>query len=358
MTTFLQLHLLTSYAAANLNRDDTGRPKTVVFGGAQRLRVSSQSLKRAWRTSDVFATRLAGQLGSRTQRVGEQVLQRMLDGGMKEAAAVKAAREIAEVFGKLEAETEDKRAFIRQLAFISPKELERVNAIADRIISGEQVKIVKDELLLDADHAVDIAMFGRMLADTPQFNREAAVQVGHAMTTHSVAVEDDYFVAVDDLKSRHSGDDLGTAHIGVQEFGAGLFYMYACVDVDLLKQNLAGDAAVTRAALAALVEASALVSPSGKQASFASRARASFVLLERGSQQPRQLAAAFLRSVRDDEANGDLLAASVARLDGLRASLDAVYGASADATSRLLAMPDRAEGSLAKLIEFAEGAVA
>ena len=82
MADFLQLHLLTAYGPSNLNRDDTGRPKSVAFGGAPRLRVSSQSLKRAWRTSDVFASRLQGHLAQRTQRLGEHVQRRLLDGGM------------------------------------------------------------------------------------------------------------------------------------------------------------------------------------------------------------------------------------------------------------------------------------
>ena len=135
-------------------------------------------------------------------------------------------------------------------------------------------------------------MFGRMLADDPSFNREAAVQVAHAVTTHRALVEDDYYTAVDDLKS--ASEDAGAGFVGEAGFGAGVFYLYLCFDRDLLVRNLGGDEDLAGQGVAALVEAAATVGPKGKQASFASRARASFGLVERGSEAPRTLAAAFL----------------------------------------------------------------
>ena len=196
-------------------------------------------------------------------------------------------------------------------------------------------------------------MFGRMLADAPAFNREAAVQVAHAMTTHGVDVEDDYYVAVDDLKSAEQHDDVGTSFIGVQEYGAGLFYMYACIDTACLVSNLGGNAALARDGIAALIEAAATVSPTGKQNSYASRARASYILVERGPQQPRSLAAAFLRPVLGT----DVLTDSIKRLDTFRQNLDSAYGPNADATCVLKATPDGTEGSLAALVSFATEAV-
>lgn len=355
MTTFLQLHLLTAYPTSNLNRDDTGRPKTVEFGGAPRLRVSSQSLKRAWRTSPVFTDRLGQRVGKRTQRLGEAVRDRLTRGGMSEQEATKTARQIAEVFGKLEEANAEDPTFIRQLAFVAPEEFDRAFALADRALAGEAIAPVADELLVRTDTAADIAMFGRMLADNPAFNREAAVQVAHALTTHRAVVEDDYYVAVDDLKNAADRDDAGTSFIGVQEYGAGLFYLYACVDCDLLRRNLGGDAGVARGALAALIESAATVSPRGKQASFASRARASFLLAERGAQQPRTLAAAFLKPVGDREpgAVGDIARASVNRLLQFRDNLDSVYGPCASGSAQLCALPDQAEGSLAAVLAFA-----
>ena len=353
MTTFLQLHLLTAYPASNLNRDDTGRPKSVQFGGVPRLRISSQSLKRAWRTSPVFAKHLGDRVGKRTQRLGEEVRQYLVERGMADDKAIETARSIAAAFGKLSDPKDDNPTFIRQLAFVAPEEHERAMALADRALEGEALGPSADDLLVRADGAADIAMFGRMLADNPAYNRDAAVQVAHALTTHGAVVEDDYYVAVDDLKNPTDREDAGTSFIGVQEFGAGLFYAYVCVDCDLLTRNLGGDAALARDSIGALVECAATVSPRGKQASFASRARASFVLAERGSQQPRTLAAAFLRPVGSKSSEADIAQASIDRLTTFQANLDEVYGACADARERFIVTPDAAEGSLAKVMSFA-----
>lgn len=356
MTTFLQLHLLTAYPASNLNRDDTGRPKTVAFGGAPRIRVSSQSLKRAWRTSPVFAEHVGERVGKRTQRLGEEVKKRLAAGGMADERATETAKKIAGVFGKLEDKEKRDPTYIKQLAFVSPEEFRRAFALADRALTGEDIDPEPGDLLATTDGAADIAMFGRMLADNPAFNREAAVQVAHAFTTHKAAVEDDYYVAVDDLKNPAEHDDVGTSFIGVQEFGAGLFYLYACVDCDLLAKNLGGDRGLAQDAVDALVRCAATVSPRGKQASFASRARASFVLAERGPQQPRTLAAAFLKpvTVRD---GGDITEASVAALRDFCGNLDKAYDACADDRTHLLVTPAAVEGSLDDVATFARGCI-
>lgn len=352
MTDFIQLHLLTAYGPSNLNRDDTGRPKSVVFGGVPRLRISSQSLKRAWRTSDVFAARLDGHLADRTQRLGKDIFDRLTEGGMDEAEALKVARDIAGAFGKLKSQSDSQPAFIEQLAFVSPEERDRAFALADQALAqaraGEAVTEPQaDELLQRADTAADIAMFGRMLADSPKFNREAAVQVAHAMTTHRANAEDDYYTAVDDLKARDEPDDAGAGFVGVQEFGSGVFYLYICVDRGLLLRNLDGTGSIRDASLAALVEAAATVAPRGKQTSFASRARAFYVLAEKGSAQPRSLAAAFLKPVTGPDQGGQ----SIAALEGFRDRLDAAYGPCAD--DRRTMNVEQGRGTLGDLLQFA-----
>src|ERR1700710_2748984 len=100
MSRFLQLHLLTFYPPANLNRDDTGRPKTAMIGGALRLRLSSQSLKRAWRTSDDFKAALDGHRGERTQRIGDVIRDHLIAGGTNMTRPIEIARQIMPVFGK------------------------------------------------------------------------------------------------------------------------------------------------------------------------------------------------------------------------------------------------------------------
>ena len=187
-------------------------------------------------------------------------------------------------------------------------------------------------------------MFGRMLADNPDFNREAAVQVAHAFTTHRVTVEDDFYTAVDDLKK--PAEDSGAGFVGELGFGSGLFYLYVCIDTDLLRRNLDGNDGVAKPAIAALTEALSTVSPGGKQASFASRARATCLLLEKGSQQPRTLGSAFAKPIND----ADIVSASITRLEAFQHDMDTAYGACADDR---YTMKVGGGGTLSEAISFA-----
>ncbi len=189
-------------------------------------------------------------------------------------------------------------------------------------------------------------MFGRMLAGAPDFNREAAVQVAHAITTHKVEVEDDFYTAVDDLKTK--AEDAGAGFIGELGFGSGVFYIYACIDRDLLKANLANDELLTQTAIAAFVEGLSTSSPTGKQASFASRARASYLRVEKGDQQPRQLSAAFLKPVRGD----DLLASSIVCIDDVATKMNKAYGPCFDGEPYVMNVAT-GEGTLAQAVKFA-----
>lgn len=341
MSTFIQLHLLTSYPPSNLNRDDLGRPKTAFMGGAERLRVSSQSLKRHWRTSALFQEALAGHLGTRTKRLGVEIMARLLDAGVTEKKAKEWSIRIADVFGKLEKDSVE----LSQLAHISPEERLAVDALVDTLIADQREPEKEElDLLRKSPAAVDIALFGRMLADDPAFNVEAACQVAHAITVHEVMVEDDYFTAVDDLNSGEQ--DRGAAHIGETGFAAGLFYSYVCINRDQLINNLNGDEALAGKAIAALAEAAIKVSPTGKQNSFGSRAYASYVLAEFGPQQPRSLSVAFLKPVQGQ----DQAAEAINNLENQADTFDRVYGQCADRRYHLNAMEGK--GSFLELMDF------
>ncbi|MDV2482240.1 type I-E CRISPR-associated protein Cas7/Cse4/CasC [Methanoculleus sp. Wushi-C6] len=364
MSEFVQLHVLVSYPPSNLNRDDLGRPKTAVMGGAQRLRVSSQSLKRAWRTSDIFASTLAGHLGVRTKEMGTLVYRSLTSGvslaeilrGANDAPATfqpvteekgrKWASEIAGIFGKLK--SGENALEIEQLAHFSPEEIAAIDALILKLAaSGKDPDEDDRKLLMKRHTAADIAMFGRMLAASPIYNTEAAVQVSHAVTVHPVAVEDDYFTAVDDLNRGDEG--MGAGHLGETEFASGLFYLYVCVNRDLLRENLGGDEALTGAALRALVEAAAKVAPTGKQNSFASRAYASYLLAEKGCQQPRSLSVAYLKPLQD----ADLLGSAINALKDTRNKMDAVYGNCSDSWCDMNA--HAGEGALQEVLDFVAG---
>jgi len=356
MTKFVQIHALTVYPLSNPNRDDTGRPKTAVYGGAPRLRLSSQSVKRAVRTSEVFQTRLEGNLGERTQRIGEEVERALVEIEPDEKKRLEITAEVVDVFGKIDEKrlkgdkTKAPVVLTRQLAFISPEERDLAIGLAQAAARGEPMpkdKELSKAVLRKADGAVDIGMFGRMLADDPDYNREAAVQVAHAFTTHRALVEDDFYTAVDDRKQ--NAEDAGAGFVGEAGFGSGVFYLYACIDRDLLSENLAGDDVLADKAVEAFVEAIAKSTPSGKRASFAHQTVASHLIVEKGSQQPRSLAGAFLRPVTGD----DLLDQSVEQLVKHQHALEGVYGDAADQQATMSIVSGRSELSLAELVAFA-----
>lgn len=329
---FIQLHLLTSYPPANLNRDDLGRPKTAKMGGVDRLRVSSQSLKRAWRTSDLMQSALGGHLGIRTKKIGVEVYQALIKGGINDKKAANWAEMIAKVFG---APKKDNKQEIEQLAHISPDERQLVTALTQTLIS-ENREPQKEELALlrQQTGAVDIALFGRMLASSPEFNVEAACQVAHAISVHPVVIEDDYFTAVDDLNA--DNDDTGAGHIGESGFAAGLFYLYVCIDRDQLMANLNDDQALTERTIKALIETATKVGPTGKQNSFASRAYATYILGEAGDQQPRSLSVSFLRPITDH----NQAESAINALNAHRKQQQKVYGDCANVSAVMNTLPD------------------
>ncbi len=348
MSRFIQLHVLTSYPPSNLNRDDTGRPKTAVVGDSMRLRISSQSLKRAWRTSDIFESSLKGHIGTRTKEIGIGIYQALIEKGVSEKNSREWTKTIVSKFGKLKSDkkTENNEDLhVEQLVHFSPDEEKAIEQLVAKLIASGTAPTEEDLNLLRKNHsAVDIAMFGRMLASSPAFNTEAAVQVAHAITVHKAAVEDDYFIAVDDLNNGEV--DRGAAHIGEAGFGAGVFYLYLCINRELLKQNLGGDEALTQQALNALINAVTKVSPTGKQNSFGSRAYAGYVLAEKGDQQPRSLAQAFLKPVKD----ADTLGRAIAELTKRRDNFNFVYGACAEANAEFNV--EAGTGSLDKIVSF------
>lgn len=346
MSRYVQIHMLKGYPPANLNRDDLGRPKTCFFGGKERLRISSQCLKRTWRTSEVFQSALAGHIGKRSARFAADFVFKELEGAIGEKEAESVANEIANRLGKA-----DSKGKTKQLAMLSAEEEARIHALVERARTGAALTKDDYDAILGFDqNTVDVALFGRMLADAPKHNIDGAAMVSHALTTHAVTVEDDYFTAVDDLND--GSEDLGAGHIGVTEFSEGLFYAYVCVDRAQLLSNLGGNEELVSRAIQALVEAMATTSPSGKQHSFAALSRADYILVEKGDQQPRTLAGAFLKPVAS---HGDgYLVTSIQRLRDLRGKQADCYGALSDDHAELIV--PQGEGTLAQISAFA-GAV-
>jgi CRISPR system Cascade subunit CasC len=349
MTTFIQLHLLTAYAPANLNRDDAGRPKTAYMGGVERLRVSSQSLKRAWRVSETFGEAMKGHIGVRTRRIGvEYVFEPMIKANIAAKTAKGAAETIAKQFGKLKADKDapvEKNLEIEQIVHVSNHEIALIKDLVGVLIAENREPTEDEVKLIRKDQrSVDMALFGRMLASYPEFNVEAACQVSHALGVSAVTIEDDFFTAVDDLNKKE--EDAGSGFMGEQGFASALFYTYICISRDLLVENLGGNEELAKRAIAALTETAMTVSPTGKQNSFASRAYASYALAESGTRQPRSLAVAFFQPVRDE----NVVRAAIERLQAQRNSFDRVYGKCTEDDYELNAQDGT--GSIQELLAF------
>ena len=357
MSRFLQLHYLTVYPLSNPNRDDLGRPKSAIYGDAPRLRISSQALKRAARLSDVMQSSLEGHMGERTRKIGDVIRNTLTNEGVENENADKLAEQITNVFGKIDkkARKDKNQICTRQLAFISPEEHACAIDLARKAAAGEPMpenSELKKMILRRTDGAVDIAMFGRMLADDPAYNREAAVQVSHALTTHRVLIEDDFYAAMDDLKNRN--EDAGAGFLGETGFGSGVFYIYACINTALLVKNLAGDTKLAANAAESLVEALARSTPSGKRNAFGHQTVASYIRAEMGNQQPRSLAGAFLRPVTCDETDDDLLIASITALTDTANRINTSYGDCADTVAIMDVMGK--SGTLAEIRAFVKTA--
>lgn len=304
---FTQLHLLVSYPPSNPNRDELGQPKTAIMGGTQRSRISSQSLKRAWRTSAIWKNESL-KIGTRTRELflfQEYSLYDKLLKKHDEKKAEKFAEAILSVFAKTtkvkqKAEAPIDEKFVgkeivtEQPIHFSDTEIEKIKALVDRI-DKEPTKEQLDALLDGTPGDIDLAMFGRMIAKRPDANVEAAVQVAHAISINEVEIEDDFFTAVDDL-NKH-----GSAHMGEQEFVSAIYYLYLCVDNKLLLKTLSGNEKLAKESLKALVNAAAMVAPTGKQNSYANRTQAFYILAEKGDAQPRNLSLAFLKATPADD---------------------------------------------------------
>jgi CRISPR system Cascade subunit CasC len=324
--TIIDIYALQTVPPSNLNRDDTGSPKTAVYGGVRRARVSSQAWKRAIRLA--FADLLDdAQLGERTKRVGESLAQRIrtLDPSLSPEQASDLAGAVFISLGLAKADKKKKDATDVEsgyLLFLSHRQLDNLAAAALEAHNGATLDGKKLKTLANTDHSVDIAMFGRMVADMTDINVDAACQVAHAISVHAVDNEFDYFTAVDDRKE--DAAETGAGMIGTVEFNSSTLYRYATVDVDALHRTL-GDGAATRVAVEAFLTAFARSMPSGKQNTFANRTLPDAVLVRIRDSQPINLVGAFETAVRETAADGRVAIAARALAEHTRA-VEAAYG--------------------------------
>jgi CRISPR system Cascade subunit CasC len=307
----IEIHLLQNFAPSCLNRDDTNTPKECDFGGVRRARISSQSFKRAIRQH--FKATNAIPTGDRTKELSRILAERV------PGATLETIREVLAGLAKMDSK---KPEYTSVLIFAGPGEIE---ALAQCVEGGVTDAKKVQAAVLAARTSPDIALFGRMLAEAPDNNIDAACQVAHALSTHAAALEMDFFTAVDDLNTR---DDVGAGMLGYTGFQSACFYRYALIDVEQLKRNLGGDAETTKTAVAALLWAFCDAEPSARQNSMPAHNRPSLgLLVARGKGVPTSLANAFSRPVSVKSGNPDLVGASVDALDDYFKKLDTVYEA-------------------------------
>ncbi len=328
MSTYVDIHIIQSLPPSCVNRDDSGSPKSAVYGGVRRLRVSSQSWKRATRLyfNDLLD---AKDVGVRTKRVVEVLAERITEDApeLADAAAELAEKVFAAARIKLAPPRGKKDAPQESgyLLFLSTSQIERLAGLAIASARGGgalDAKTVKK--IFKEAHAVDIALFGRMVADDTDLNVDAACQVAHAISTHAAENEYDFFTAVDDDKSRSEEEDAGAGMMGTVEFSSATMYRYATVNLDMLVENLGdGDAALR--ALEVFIKGFCLSMPTGKQNTFANRTLPEAVVVSVRDDQPVSLVGAFEKPIRTNEADG-YLARSVGALAEHARAIEDNYG--------------------------------
>ena len=303
----IELHAIQSFAPSNLNRDDTGNPKEALFGGVRRARISSQSAKRAMRTSDIFSDSLDVPTGNRTKKLVAYVADKLeVDEVDREWAEKHATALAQDLYAKMDRRSEQETSV---LLYISEEEIaEIVRFLSDSRENGMEpdIKAFAKQFikkLANRTSAPDIALFGRMLAEKPALNIDAACQVAHAISTHEVnTAEFDYFTAVDDFSPE---DTSGAGMLGLVPFNSATYYRCARIDWEQLLDNLGGDAELARQTVGAFMRAFALVVPTGMQNSFVNKhAPDSLLAVARPNNDGQSLANAFEKPVLSKRDSG------------------------------------------------------
>jgi CRISPR system Cascade subunit CasC len=367
----IEFHIIQNHAPSNLNRDDTGSPKECTFGGVRRARISSQCLKRSVRRSDLFAEGLKGQLATRTRKLPQLVADALRKEGLADDLA-RVVEKKTSGFGNREGKEQEPskttgRYETAQTMFLTEGDVAAVIAVMRGAAEGARTaaaldKVAAKELQARAVQSgfrpitVDVALFGRMTTSEAFRDVEASAQVAHAISTHKVDHEFDYFTAVDDLQGQDEAEreeDAGADMIGDVEFNSACYYKYFNVDVAGLVDNLTGARGFRRdvsaddranavdlaaAAIGCLLEAAARVTPTGKQNTFAAHQLPALILVEaRPRRTPVSYANAFVEPARPGR-EGDLVAVSLRKL---AAHAQAVHqGFNLESSPRLLLAPE------------------
>ncbi len=325
----IELHILQSFPVSCLNRDDVGSPKTAIFGGIPRARISSQCLKRATRMAAADdASEAPAFKGIRSRFLKEPFTQALIEAGLSEAEAATKADEICKIFSTPHGKHPEQ---VTTAVYLSPGE---IDGIATAVAAGEDPKkAAKKASRLDA---ADIALFGRMVANDATLNVEGAAMFSHALSTHKASNDVDFYSAVDDRKGE--SEDAGAGMIGTLEFTSATYYRYVAVNLDLLFDDAhlgKLDSSQRKAVLDAFIRATLMAVPGARKNSMNAATLPHAVLgilKEKG--QPVQLINAFEEGVKS---NGTGLATASA--EAMATHHDALKETWSIVTSKELTIP-------------------
>lgn len=348
--TIVEVHALQNVPPSNLNRDDTGAPKSAIYGGVPRARVSSQAWKKATRKHFNESLKPA-EVGVRTKRVAEVLAERItaltdsIQGpdalaaataviGAATGAKLKPPQRKAERAKKAgEPEPAPEASY---LLFLSGRQLDGLAELAvkawpevDAFFKDKDNR-AEAKAAANTRHSIDIALFGRMVADSTDVNVDAAVQVAHALSVHRVENESDYYTAVDDRNSTDS--ETGAGMIGSIDFNSATLYRFAAIDVDLLAKNLGmglddeeEPSLVVRKAVEAFIEGFVASLPTGKINTFGNHTLPDAVVVKVRSDRPISLVSAFEEPITVDQIGGHMRGAC-GKLAAFSREVDERYG--------------------------------
>jgi CRISPR system Cascade subunit CasC len=328
----IELHILQSFPVSCLNRDDVGAPKTAVFGGVSRARVSSHCLKRAIRekAQELESGRFAGH---RSRLIIEPLAQRLQAYGVGDDKASEVARKVGDSLATFDTAAEKRGQLkVKTLTFLSPLEIDAIaKALAELLAKEPKAKdfekavgkACKSAALKDA---ADIAVFGRMVASDHSLTLEVAGLFSHALSTHRAENDIDFFAAVDDLQK---AEEAGAGMTGTLEFTSATYYRYVGLNLDLLgdADHLGALTAAERGSVVdAFIRAAVLAVPAARKNSMNAHTVPGYVLgLVKDQGQPLQLINAFEKPVYSKEG---LMDASVSALKEHHEELKRTWGIS------------------------------
>ncbi len=328
---FVELHIIQNFGPSCLNRDDTNTPKDCQFGGFRRARISSQCLKRA--TREYFNTQInefKGTLGVRTRMLPKKVTDILVGKGKDEESVIKVVKTVLDQLGLKTDKSDVKKTEV--LLFLNNDTPEKIaNVIVNNwdafnvkkisAVNAKKLEPIFNEIQNDLN--LDIALFGRMVASKTDLMVDAACYVAHALSTHKVDMEMDFYTALDDLQEQ---DESGAGMMGIIMYNSSCFYRYSVLDLDQLISNLQGNVEFANLVVKGYIQSSINAIPTGKQTSMAAFNKPDFIMATIRSDQPWSLTNAFANPTRIGLKDSDLIDQSITKLENYFKDVTELYG--------------------------------